>query len=131
MKNFVVIFTICIIGTNSARIQKVDEDKMLERYADCAKEAKIDLALAKKIVQTTEAKRSSSIDCFITCMLIEMDIMTEDEKLDENMLKQRLIEQKIDQVKAQGVVDKCKNIKGKDSCNLGGNLYDCFDFIHL
>nr|QGW50322.1 odorant-binding protein 27 [Chouioia cunea] len=86
--------------------------------ADCAKRNKVDIKILDEISKTKTVPKTPEIQCFMACMMKKNNLMNEDGTLSKQFTNTKELE-------------ICKDLSGKDECEIAFKAVECFLENHL
>ncbi|OXU29508.1 hypothetical protein TSAR_003820 [Trichomalopsis sarcophagae] len=126
MKTFAIVLTLCIVGAYASTLKDDQKAKLREYKESCITETGADKAVIDGIIKGGPINRDEKLDCFSACMLKKIGIMRPDGSIDVESARAKAATTNVDVAKANEVIDKCKDLKGKDTCETGGSVFGCF-----
>ncbi|KAJ8684305.1 hypothetical protein QAD02_020097 [Eretmocerus hayati] len=126
MKAFVIILTVCIIGAYASTLTDTQKAKLREFKEACVTESGVDAAVVDNILKGGAITRDEKLDCFSSCVLKKIGIQREDGSIDVALAEKKASETNADVNKAKAVINKCKDLVGKNTCETGGSVFECF-----
>ncbi|XP_014206340.1 general odorant-binding protein 56d-like [Copidosoma floridanum] len=126
MKVLFAFLVICIVGAFCATLTDEQKQKLKGYKEACIAETGVDKAVIDAIGKGGPIKRDSKLDCYAACLLKKSGVMKEDGTLDIEAVRTKAATINADQEKVKKVIDKCKDLSGKDTCEKGGNILTCF-----
>ncbi|TMW39396.1 hypothetical protein DOY81_015524, partial [Sarcophaga bullata] len=127
---FIVILT--IIGGLVAFCQSAPQNISPEQLAkgkgyfdQCTTQEKLTAEEVAKIRSKNVANPSQNMKCFAACFLEKTGAL-KDNKLQEDVVLSQFGDI-LGQEKTKQILDKCKDIKAADRCDMGYKLYQCYE----
>ncbi len=126
MKTFAIVLTVCIVGSYAATLKDDQKSKLGEYKESCITETGADKAMIDSIIKGGPISHDEKLDCFSACMLKKIGIMRPDGSIDVEAARTKAATTNVDIAKANKVIDTCKDLTGKDTCETGGKVFGCF-----
>nr|QGW50298.1 odorant-binding protein 2 [Chouioia cunea] len=126
MKCFAIVLALCVVGAYAATLSDEQKAKLKGFKEACITESGVNADLVNSIIKGGEIKRDKNLDCFSACMLKKIGIMRDDGTIDVETTRAKARTTSVDVAKADKIIDKCKELVGKDACETGGNVFGCF-----
>ncbi|XP_058793661.1 general odorant-binding protein 56a-like [Phymastichus coffea] len=126
MKCFTIVLAVCLAGAYAATLNDEQKARLKGFKEGCITETGVSADVVNSIIKGGEIKREKSLDCFSACMLKKIGIMRDDGSIDVETARTKSRTTNVDVAKADKVIDKCKDLVGKDTCETGGNVFACF-----
>nr|WNA16301.1 odorant binding protein 2C [Quadrastichus mendeli] len=126
MKCFVIVLAVCVAGAYAATLNDEQKATLKGFKEGCITESGVSADTVNAIIKGGEIKREEKLDCFSACMLKKIGIMRADGTIDVEASRAKVKTTNVDVAKADKIIDKCKDLIGKDTCETGGNVFACF-----
>nr|QNL14936.1 odorant-binding protein 10 [Aulacocentrum confusum] len=125
MKTLVVILVVCIVGVFGGLSDEQKEKLRIHRKT-CETETGVEKTLVDNAHRGNWAESDPKLRCFAACMLKRMAMMDDSGNFNEAETRKK-ISSDIPADKVDEVINKCKDMKGADSCETGLKLMKCYN----
>ncbi|KAF2881145.1 hypothetical protein ILUMI_25019 [Ignelater luminosus] len=97
-------------------------EKLLSFIEPCVKESNVNSDIIEKLIKNNEFANDNALKCFLKCVYTKAGIMSEDGDFNADELKKTL-----DDGQSPDLVNKCKDLKGSDSCDTAFLVAKCME----
>ncbi|XP_034944489.1 general odorant-binding protein 56a-like [Chelonus insularis] len=124
MKVLALIFALCFVGVFSELTEK--KLAQLRGYRqECIEQTKVDETMIDKAKEGEWMEDDSNLQCYFSCMMKKIKVLNADGTLNEEKARKRMLND-LPEDKIEGVMMKCKDMKGDTDCTTAMKLMKCY-----